>query len=137
MSAADVLERANTQGVALWIGEGGKLHWRCPGGLPAELREALADHKADLLGLLARQAERLAAELALEVDEIERRDFSPAGFPDSLARCIGHYLAGPTIPPAEGLVEWWAAARREVLRMLDRAKPKPGSKATPRKPAMR
>jgi hypothetical protein len=56
--------------------------------------------------------------LRREIDAIERRDF-PGDFPAVLTRCIGNYLAGPCVPPAEGEAAWWAGARRQVLRMID------------------
>jgi hypothetical protein len=66
-------------------------------------------------------AEPHPAEAALrqEVAELERRHFFPDGFPAVLRRCIGHFLAGPCVPPAEGEAAWWAGARRQVLRMIE------------------
>jgi hypothetical protein len=52
MTAADVLDRASDLDVALWAGEGGKIRWRCLGGLPVELREMMVAHKAELLSLM-------------------------------------------------------------------------------------
>jgi hypothetical protein len=69
------------------------------------------------------------AALRDEIDEIERRDF-PGGFPLVLARCIGHYLAGPTVPPAEGAAAWWAGAGRQVMGMIERSRQQP-SKGKP------
>src|SRR6516164_875552 len=54
MTAAEVLSRDGALGVALSVGEGGKLRWRCPGGLPAGFRELLLAHKVELLCLLSR-----------------------------------------------------------------------------------
>jgi hypothetical protein len=113
VTAAEVLAEARARGVVLSAGEGGKLHWRCPGGLPAGLRNILAGHKEELLSLLKRPA----TELALEVEEIERRDF-PGGFPPVLRRCIKLYLSGPTVPPAEGVAAWWEGARRQVMKII-------------------
>jgi hypothetical protein len=52
MTAAEVLSEARHMGVVLSVGEGGKLRWRCLGGLPVDLRELLVAHKAELLSLL-------------------------------------------------------------------------------------
>jgi hypothetical protein len=77
--------------------------------------------------------ERHEAELALEVEEIERCDF-PGGFPPILARCVGHFLAGPCVPPREGIMAWWAGARRHVLRMIEAVKQDPARYAAWRPP---
>jgi hypothetical protein len=87
--------------------------------LSEDLRQAIAARRSELLGLL--NPDRRAASLRAEVEEIECRDF-PGGFPPVLARCIGHYLAGPCIPPAEGEAAWWAGARREVLCIIETVK---------------
>jgi hypothetical protein len=82
----------------------------------------------------AEDAGRLSAELALEVEEIERRQF-PGGFPPLLARCVGHYLAGPScMPPAEGASAWWEGARRQVLRLIEAVKNDPTRYAAWRPP---
>jgi hypothetical protein len=81
----------------------------------------------------AEDAGRLSAELALEVEEIERRQF-PGGFPPILARCIDHYQAGPCVPPREGISAWWAGARRHVLRMIEAVKQDPARYAAWRPP---
>jgi hypothetical protein len=77
---------------------------------------------------LAEQNEA-SVRLCAEISEIERRDF-PEGFPPVLARCISHYLAGPTVPPAEGAATWWAGARRQVMGMIERNRQQP-SKGKP------
>jgi hypothetical protein len=63
----------------------------------------------------------LSVALRAEVAEVERRDF-PGGFPPLLARCVGHYLAGPNAAPAEGPAAWWAGARRQVMKIITRVK---------------
>jgi hypothetical protein len=53
MTASVLLEEARTAGVELSAAPEGKLHWRCPDGLPEKLRQALAAHKPELWKLLA------------------------------------------------------------------------------------
>ena len=62
--------------------------------------------------------------MALEVDEARRLHF-PEGFPEVLSHCANLYMMGPMDPPAEGLVAWWAGARREVLRMIETVQRQP------------
>jgi hypothetical protein len=52
MSAAAVLEQARAVGVELSATPEGNLRWRCRGGLPDKLRQALAAQKPALLELL-------------------------------------------------------------------------------------
>jgi len=52
MSASDLLTRAQALGAHLWVEEGEALRWRCPGGLPADLKESLVAHKKGLLEVL-------------------------------------------------------------------------------------
>jgi hypothetical protein len=150
VSAAAVLNKATSLGVNLWADADGKLRWRCAGGLPADMREDLVAHKAELVNLLSLPctthdetdethnelllSERLSAELALEVEEIERREFN-WHFPPILARCVGHSLAGPScMPPAEGASAWWEGARRQVLRLIEAVKKDPTRYAAWRPP---
>jgi hypothetical protein len=141
MNLPDLLHKVDQLGMTFTVGPGAKLRWQAKVQPPPEVLRSLAEHKRRLLVLLAKQAlaaqplaellaaeiaaaEIAAAELALEVDE-ERRVHFPKGFPAVLHRCVGHYLAGPLDPPAEGLVAWWAAARRQVRRMLEAVKRDP------------
>jgi hypothetical protein len=82
-----------------------------------ELKAAIVEHKQELLLLLISRRR-----LELEIEAIAQRDFPGTGLPPVLARCIGHYLAGPVIPPAEGIAAWWAGARRAVMKIITREK---------------
>jgi hypothetical protein len=90
--------------------------------LTEEAKRAIVGRRSELLGLL--NPDPFAYALRAEAAEVERRDF-PGGFPPVLARCVGHYLAGPTAPPVEGLAAWWAGARRQILWMIETVKRDP------------
>jgi len=53
MTLADVLKQAHAAGVELSATPTGNIRWRCPGGLPDDLRQSLAAHKPELVKLLA------------------------------------------------------------------------------------
>jgi hypothetical protein len=88
---------------------------------------------ADPLG----NAWRIAVELRLEVDEIQRTQF-PSNFPPLLNWCINFYLSGPNDPQPEDPAAWWVGARRQVLLMVERYKQNQGHYAAwPFMPATR
>jgi hypothetical protein len=55
MTPAAVLEQARAADVELSATLEGNLRWRCPRGLPDDLRSALAAHKPELLQLVPRR----------------------------------------------------------------------------------
>jgi hypothetical protein len=136
MTARELLNGLLDAGLSVSLQDGERIAVRPPERLTDDLRRAIRGSKPELLALLRTGrclTDRLSAELALEVEEIERREF-PGGFPPILARCVGHYLAGPCVPPREGIAAWWAGARRQVLRMIEAVKQDPARYAAWRPP---
>lgn len=56
MTATELLREAKAAKVELFPKPGGKLGWRAAGAVPEGFLERLAEHKADLLALLERDA---------------------------------------------------------------------------------
>ena len=52
MTASDLLVHAQSVGAVLWV-DGELLRWKCPGGLPDDIKRGMASWKADLMELLA------------------------------------------------------------------------------------
>jgi hypothetical protein len=124
MNLPDLLAEIGRLGMVLVAGRD-KIRWQSQEQPPADLLRALAQHKGELLAYLnaptsipTKPTKRLEVEFALEVEELERRHFG-GKFPPLLARCVGHFLAGPCLPELEpDPAAWWQDARRQVLRMI-------------------
>jgi hypothetical protein len=72
MTARDIITSAQAIGAELWA-DGATLRWRCPGGLPEELKAVLVAHKPQLLALLS-SAPALSSEDHEAIEEaIEER----------------------------------------------------------------
>jgi hypothetical protein len=106
MTTAEVLAEAQRRGVQLFATAAGNIHFRCnghgpfKGGLPTALRQAIGDHKAELLALLRgpippwdlAAAEALLAELRVGLARIERAQYR-GRFPPLLAKVVGDGVA--------------------------------------------
>src|SRR5689334_15197051 len=97
--AAGLLADLRGRGFEL-AAEGDRIRVTPAGYLSPDQHRAVGEHRAGLLALLRPDAAEAAA-LKAELTALEARDF-PGGFPPVLRRCVGHYLAGPCLPPAEG-----------------------------------
>jgi hypothetical protein len=78
-------------------------------------------------------AEVASTELALEIEETQRRHF-PKGLPTVLSHRISLFMMGPVFPPAEGLVKWWEGARKNALKMNEVVKQAPERYQVPGEP---
>jgi hypothetical protein len=105
MTAADVLDHAHAAGVELSTTPKGNLRWRCRGGLPKEVRQALAAHKAELLELLGGEEAKPHGTLAeADADEAEARyRYPPPGTPLSFGDDSGR-------PCSLSEALWWTWA---------------------------
>jgi hypothetical protein len=101
MSANQLLDRLTARGVHL-SAAGGRLRVDSPAGtLKDNDRRELAEHKAELLKLLASSAPPATGldQLKRLVNDIRRRDFA-GRFPDSLGRVTVDYLEAARAPGA-------------------------------------
>jgi len=93
VSAVDLIHRAKASGVDLYI-DGDQLKYRARGApLPAELRDALKAHKAELVAFLSRQQDRNAPQPERQPDRLEE----PSPLTEAQSTLYYLYqLAGPS-----------------------------------------